>query len=113
MSKPEKIIMVGPCRAAIFRNQVMIFGKQIIMPKVKFEVRYKDKRSGKWKGTSCMTIHELPKAILALQKAYEYLTTRKSASQSVGESNPQHSTLIGSYSSGAIDPKGAEIGGFK
>jgi hypothetical protein len=76
MAKPEKIFMIGPCRVAIFRNMVSFLGKTTELPKVKFEVRYRDKRSGKWKGTSTMTIPEIPKAILALEKAYEYLTDK-------------------------------------
>ena len=77
MPKPEKIFMIGPCKAAIFRNIIVKNGEEFQMPKVKFEIRFKDKRSGKWKGTSCMTLPEISKAILVLQKAYEYLVTQK------------------------------------
>lgn len=77
MSKPEKIFMIGPCRASVFRNTLIIAGTAREMPKVKFEVRFKDRRTGKWKGTSAMTVPELPKAILALQKAFEYLVHNK------------------------------------
>ena len=73
-SKPEKIIMVGPCRVSVFRNRCMKDDKEIEIPKVVLEVRYKDKQ-GRWRGTQSMTIRELPKAILALQKAYDYLLT--------------------------------------
>jgi hypothetical protein len=62
MPKPEKIFMIGPCKAAIFRNLVFKNGQEISVAKVKFEVRFKDRRTGRWKGTSCMTIPELPKA---------------------------------------------------
>lgn len=71
-NSPEKIIMVGPCRVSIFRNIVLVEGKQVEIPKVVLEVRYKDKH-GRWRGTQGMTLREIPKAILALQKAYEYL----------------------------------------
>ena len=37
----------------------------------KFEI-YKDK-SGEWKGSNSLSLNELPKAITALQQAYEYL----------------------------------------
>jgi len=40
------------------------------------EVRYKDP-SGTWKSTHSLSLNELPKAILALQKAYEYLMAPK------------------------------------
>ncbi|MDD5676994.1 MAG: hypothetical protein PHW60_03255 [Kiritimatiellae bacterium] len=74
---PEKIIMVGPCRVSIFRNLVtMKDGQEIEIPKVVLEVRYRDK-DGRWRGTQGMSIREIPKAILALQKAFEYLTSGK------------------------------------
>ena len=75
MGSPEKIITVGKCRASIFRNIIVKDGKDIEMPKVKFEIRFKN-RGGKWQGTSSMTVPEIPKAILALQKAFEYLVTK-------------------------------------
>ncbi len=70
---PEKIIMVGPCRVSIFRNLVMMKdGREIEIPKVVLEVRYRDK-DGRWRGTQGLSVREIPKAILALQKAFEYL----------------------------------------
>lgn len=71
-SRPEQIIMVGPCRVSIFRNVCLKDGQEIEIPKVVLEVRYKDKQ-GRWRGTQGMTLREIPKAILALQKAFEYL----------------------------------------
>ena len=70
--------MVGPCRVSVFRNIVLVDGKEIEIPKVVLEVRYKDKH-GQWRGTQGITLRELPKAILALQKAQEYLLSNKSA----------------------------------
>ena len=75
-SRPEKIIMVGACRASIFRNICLKDGQEIEIPKVVLEVRYKDKQ-GRWRGTQGMSIREIPKAILALQKAFEYLASGK------------------------------------
>jgi hypothetical protein len=72
-SSPEKIIMVGPCRVSIFRNVCLKDGQEIEIPKVLLEVRYKDKH-GRWRGTHSLSLREIPKAILALQKAFEYLT---------------------------------------
>ena len=71
---PEHIIMVGPCRVSIFRNLAWKDGQEIEIPKLVLEVRYKNKQ-GKWCGTHAIGIRELPKAILALEKAFEYLTT--------------------------------------
>jgi hypothetical protein len=76
MSKPETVFKVGAVRAAVFRNTIAKDGKFIPLPKVVIEVRYKDK-TGKWNGTNSLSINEIPKAILALQKAFEHLTTKK------------------------------------
>lgn len=72
-SRPE-ILMVGSCRASIFRNKIRIKdGQEVEIPKVVLEVRYKDKH-GRWRGTPAISLRELPKAILVLQKAFDYLT---------------------------------------
>jgi len=89
MSKPEKVFKIGAVRASIFRNAIERQGKQVMLPKVVLEVRYRDK-SGQWKGTNSLSLNELPKAVLALQKAFEYLSEKKetqaSEPQASGES---------------------------
>ena len=90
MSKPTKVFMVGACRASIFMNLIQKNGREIQMPKVIFQVRYRDKQ-GQWKGTNSLGLNDLPKAILALQKAYEYLTDRKSRQSE--EQEPEFETI--------------------
>jgi len=80
MSKPEIIFKVGAVRAAVFRNTIEKNGQLIPLPKVALEVRYRDK-TGQWKGTSSLSLNDLPKAIVALQKAFEYLTEHKPPEQ--------------------------------
>jgi hypothetical protein len=75
MSKPEVSFKVGAVRAAIFRNTLQRGSRTISIGKVILEVRYRDK-DGQWKSTHSMSANEIPKAILALQKAYEYLMCR-------------------------------------
>jgi len=76
MSKPETVFKVGAVRASIFKNIIQKNGQTLELPKVVIEVRYKDK-SGQWQGTNSLSINDIPKAILALQKAFERLTERK------------------------------------
>ena len=76
MSKPETVFKVGAVRASVFRNIIEKAGQSISLPKVVIEVRYKDK-TGQWQGTNSLSLNDLPKAILALQKAYEYLMQPK------------------------------------
>jgi len=78
MSKPEIVFKVGAVRAAVFRNTIEKNGQSIQLPKVVIEVRYKDK-TGQWNGTNSLSINDLPKAILALQKAFEYLMEHKAS----------------------------------
>ena len=76
MSKPETSFKVGAVRASVFRNVIVNNGRPVPLPKVVLEVRYKDK-TGQWKGTNSLSLNDIPKAILALQKAFEYLTQHK------------------------------------
>jgi hypothetical protein len=76
MAKPETVFKVGAVRASIFRNIIQKNGRAIPLPKVVIEVRYKDK-TGQWNGTNSLSLNDLPKAILALQKAFEYLMEHK------------------------------------
>jgi hypothetical protein len=80
MAKPEQVFKVGAVRASVFRNIIQKNGQSIPLPKVVIEVRYKDK-TGQWKGTNSLSINDLPKAILALQKAFEYLMEHKQSEQ--------------------------------
>ena len=43
MSKPKEVIRVGAVNVSIFENTVMKDDKIITIPKVVFQVRYKDK----------------------------------------------------------------------
>jgi len=81
-NKPEQVFKVGAVRASVFKNTITHQGKEITLAKVILEVRYRDK-SGQWRGTHSLSLNELPKAILALQKSYEYLTAHKDSDQNV------------------------------
>ena len=80
MAKPETTFKVGAVRASIFRNIIQKNGRSIPLPKVVIEVRYKDK-TGQWQGTNSLSLNDLPKAVLALQKAFEYLMEHKQPEQ--------------------------------
>lgn len=76
MAKPETVFKVGAVRASVFRNTIVKNGQSFPLPKVVIEVRYKD-NSGQWQGTNSLSLNEIPKAILALQKAFEYVLQHK------------------------------------
>jgi hypothetical protein len=75
MSKPKEVIRVGAVNVSIFENTIMKDDKIVTIPKVVFQVRYKDKE-GQWKSTSSLSVNDIPKAINALQKAYQILTEK-------------------------------------
>ena len=94
MSKPETVFKVGAVRASVFRNIIEKAGQSIPLPKVVIEVRYKDK-TGQWQGTNSLSLNDLPKAILALQKAYEYLMEHKGSAPEAGPPGPASGNLYG------------------
>ena len=75
-NKPEQVFKAGAVRASVFQNEAFVNGKAMPLPKVVIEVRYRDK-AGEWKGTNSLSINDIPKAILALQKAYDYIMTQR------------------------------------
>jgi len=75
MPKPEKSFKCGGCEAAVFENEVVKAGKTIAIKKVAFQKRYKNAK-GEWDSTHSLDTNDIPKAVLALNKAYEYLVNR-------------------------------------
>ena len=87
MSHPEIVFKAGAVRASVFVNTISRDGQEIPIRKVVIEVRYRDK-SGQWQGTNSLSLNEIPKAITALQQAYEYLLSQSSADRAAEESKP-------------------------
>ncbi len=87
MSKPEKVFKMGAVRASIFCNDFERNGKTVPLRKVVLEVRYKDK-NGEWKGSNSFSTNEIPKAITALQQAYEHLVTQGSEHEADEQTPP-------------------------
>jgi len=75
-NKPEKIFQNGAVKAAIFANDREKDGRYFTVKSVSFQKLYRD-RDGVLKTTSSLDVDDLPKAIVVLQKAYDYLTARQ------------------------------------
>jgi len=95
-NKPEQTFKVGPVRASVFQNQIIHNGRPVSLPKVVLEVRYKDK-NGEWKGTNSLSINDIPKAILALQKAYDYITSRRETNPDSDDAARLPSQVVGTF----------------
>lgn len=74
MSQPDIVFKHGSCSAAVFSKEVARGDKRFQVRNVSFQKRYRD-RNGEWQGTSTLEVNDIPKAILVLEKAYDYLTS--------------------------------------
>ena len=72
MTKPEEKFRCGACEAAVFENEIQMGGKRVKLKKVAFQKRYKS-ADGEWKSTQSLDVNDIPKAVIVLNKAYEYL----------------------------------------
>ncbi len=70
---PEKRFRAGPIAATIWKNSHEKDGRSFEIHSISFERSYKDKDSDEWKTTSSLRAMDLPKAVVVLNKAYEYL----------------------------------------
>ena len=73
MSLPIKKFAVGGIEVAIWENQGNEGNSYC---SVSFDKRYKDKND-EWKSSSSLKANDIPKAVLALEKAYEFLSLKK------------------------------------
>jgi len=73
--KPAHEIRLGSIRATIWANQ---YG-EINRHTVKLSRSYKDRDGDTWKTTESFGHDDLPKVMLAVQKAYEWIFTASSS----------------------------------
>lgn len=69
---PEKKFRAGAITATVWSNETVKDGKKVSYKTISFERSYKDK-DDEWKQTNSLRITDIPKAVLVLNKAYEYL----------------------------------------
>ena len=74
MSQPEITFRHGGCNASVFVNEYQRGEKTFQVRTVSFQRRYRDK-NGEWQTANSLNVNDIPKAMLVLHKAYEYLTS--------------------------------------
>ena len=74
-NKPERVFQHGGVKAAIFANEHEKDGESFTKNSISVQRVYRDKE-GKFKTTNSLYVNDLPKAVLVLQKAFDYLTVR-------------------------------------
>jgi len=75
MSDPVNKIRVGNCTATIWENKKTIDGKEVIFNSVSIDKNYKDK-DDQWKTTNSLGKEDIPKMVLALTKAFEFVSIK-------------------------------------
>ena len=75
-NSPEKKFRAGAIVATRWKNNVEKEGKTFEFKTVSLERNYKDKND-EWQSTSNLRLNDVPKAVLVLNKAYEYLALKE------------------------------------
>ncbi len=84
-NRPEKTFSTGAIQVAIWRNEgTSKDGAKTDFRTVNIQRRYADK-NGEWKSTSTLRVNDLPKAALALNKAFEFLVMKGQDSEFIEE----------------------------
>lgn len=78
-NQPEKRFSTGVVSATVWKNQGKTkAGEETSYNTISLQRRYRDKND-EWQSTNSFRINDLPKAMLVLNKAYEYLVLREQA----------------------------------
>ena len=78
MAQPEITFRHGLCSASIFENEYKRGEESFTVRTVSFQRSYLDKE-GNWQTTNSLKVNDIPKAVLVLNKAYEFLTSNSQA----------------------------------
>ncbi|MYC13771.1 MAG: hypothetical protein F4Y39_08600 [Gemmatimonadetes bacterium] len=78
MPTPEITFRHGLCSASIFEQEFERGEEKFTVRTVSFQRSYLDK-DGNWQTTNSLKVNDIPKAVLVLNKAYEFLTSNSFA----------------------------------
>ena len=84
MPQPEITFRHGLCSASIYENEFNRDGEKLTVRSVSFQRSYLDK-DGNWQRTNSLKVNDIPKAVLVLNKAYEFLTSNSFADASADD----------------------------
>lgn len=84
-TQPAKKFRVGSVQVAVWENKVANReGSEELLYSATIERRYKDAK-GNWQSTTSLHASDLPKAILALSKAYEFVALEEVSQETGGD----------------------------
>jgi len=75
---PDKKFRAGAISATLWGNKGIKDGTEYEFTTIGLQRSYKDKE-GNWKNSNSLRLNDLPKAVLVLNKAYEYLLLKEQA----------------------------------
>ena len=76
MAQPEKRFKCGACSASVFVNEVKTAEGMLPLKSVSLQRTYKDK-DGNFQHATSFGANDIPKGVLALTKAYDYLVSEQ------------------------------------
>lgn len=75
---PKKKFRAGPISATVWENSAISkTGEAVTYSTISVERNYKDKDDN-WKSTNSLRVNDLPKAMMVMGKAYEFLVLKDS-----------------------------------
>ena len=84
-NSPERKFRASPISATIWSNEVTSSdGQTNVFRTINLERTYKDKE-GNWKKTNSLRVNDLPKAILVLNKSYEFISIKEEGDDIIEE----------------------------
>ena len=78
MPQPEITFRHGLCSASIYENEFVRGEEKFTVRSVSFQRSYLDKE-GNWQQTNSLKVNDIPKAVICLNKCYEFLTSNSFA----------------------------------
>ncbi len=74
-NRPERVFSTGAVHVSVWKNESVKDGNKSEFRTISLQRRYTDK-NGEWKSTSTLRVNDLPRAALALNKAFEYIVMK-------------------------------------
>jgi hypothetical protein len=81
-TKPEVTFKVGPVSASVFANEISTMKGKAIIKSVSLRRTYMGK-DGKFQTTNSFRTDDIPRAILALRKSFEYMALEERDGQAL------------------------------
>lgn len=84
-NQPVKKFQIGVVGVALWKNTIELKdGQKMDVLSATVDRRYKDK-NGEWKSSKSIQMNDVPRAILALGKAYDYMVSKNKNSEQIVE----------------------------